>query len=182
MGWFDEDTRTDAERAWDAYTKASGRLAVAQRELFETDPLPAVRKALAGGDGTGLFAALDLLTQVGWNRPQLVRAVLPELYSCSLSLGRPGIFARLVLGRLSRAGERYTRGMEAEIGALMEATLRDEGDDALALRALGLLLEDIDSPALIARLREFARASSDEDVRELAEEYPEDEHPPPPGG
>ncbi|MFD3525525.1 hypothetical protein [Streptomyces sp. NPDC058653] len=177
MGWFDTDTGTDAERAWAAYVKASDKLAGARRELFETDALPLVRDALAGGGD--LLTALHLLMDVGWQRPELVRAVLPELYECSLSMGRAGIFARLVLGRLSRAGERYTDGMYEQVGGLMEATLREEGDDALTLRALAALLEDIGAMGLIARLREFGRLSPDVDVRELMEEYPEDEYPPP---
>ena len=61
------------------------RTAEAKRVLFETGPLPAVQKALNGG---GIpFAALHPLHHVGWDRPELIRAVVPELYSCSLSLG-----------------------------------------------------------------------------------------------
>ncbi|MFD3484104.1 hypothetical protein [Streptomyces sp. NPDC058665] len=178
MGRSDTDSGTDEERAWDAYVRASDELSSARRRLFETDPLPLVRKELTGGPG--LFAALNLLMDVGWNRPRLVRALVPELYASSLSLGRAGVFARLVLRRLARSGDPCTEGLHEEIGELMERTLREEGDDSLALRALGMLLEDIGATELIARFRQFGLASADADVRELiTEDYPEDEFPAP---
>jgi hypothetical protein len=177
MGWFGKDEKSEAEEAWDDFVRASYKRSKAMRELFETDPLPAVRKALSGGGE--LFAALDLLMDVGWDRPELVRAVVPELYSSSLSLGRPGIFARLVLRRLSGSGREYAEGLHAELAPLTAATLREEVTDVFAMQALKMLLDDVGALDLQGQWLEAVRASPDVDVRELAEDY-EDENPEPP--
>ncbi|MFF1445619.1 hypothetical protein [Streptomyces sp. NPDC058295] len=99
MAWFCKEEKSEAEDAWDDYVRASNSYSKARRVLFETDPLPALRKALNGGGD--LFAPLHLLKDVGWDRPELAQVVVLELYACSLGLGPPGIFARLVLRRLS---------------------------------------------------------------------------------
>ncbi|GAA3823761.1 hypothetical protein ACFS5L_33495 [Streptomyces phyllanthi] len=166
-----EEEKSEAEEAWDDFVRASDRYSEARRALFETDPLPAVRKAL--NDGGDMFAALDLLMDVGWNRPELVRAVVPELYSCSLSLGRPGIFARLVLRRLSGSGPEYAEALHAELAPLTAATLREEVTDVFAMQALAMLLDDVGASDLLGRWREAVLASPDVDVRELAEDYGE---------
>ncbi|WP_230194485.1 hypothetical protein [Streptomyces coriariae] len=43
----------------------------------------------------------------------MAQAVVPELYACSLSLELPGIFARLVLRRLSGSGHAYAEALHA---------------------------------------------------------------------
>jgi hypothetical protein len=63
----------------------------------------------------------------------------------------------------------------------MAATLRDaeKTTGVFAMRGLVFLLEDVNDPALIAQWRKTVLASPEEDVREIAEEYPEDEYPEP---
>lgn len=178
MAWFCKEEKSEAEDAWDDYVRASNTYSTARRMLFETDPLPAVRKALNGGGD--LFAALHLLKDVGWDRPRLVQAVVPELYACSLSLGPPGIFARLVLRRLSGSGHAYAKALHAGLAPLTAATLREEVTDVFAMQALAMLLDDVGALGLLGQWREAARASPDVDVRELAEDYGEEEHPEPP--
>lgn len=178
MGWFWKEEKSEAEDAWDDFVRANDTYSEAKQVLFETDPLPAVRNAL--NDGGDLFAALQLLKDVGWNRPELVQAVVPELYSCSLSLGRPGIFARLVLRRLSGSGHTYAEALHTELVPLTAATLREEATDEFSMRALAFLLDDVGALDLLGQWREAARASPDVGVRELAEEYGEDEYPEPP--
>lgn len=178
MGWFGKEEKSEAEEAWDDFVRASNKRGKAMRELFETDPLPAVRKALNGGGE--MFAALDLLKDVGWSRPELVGAVVPELYSCSLSLGPPGIFARLVLRRLSASGQEYAEGLHAGLAPLTAATLREEVTDVFAMQALEMLLDDVGALDLHGQWLEAVRASPDVDVRELAEDYEEEENPEPP--
>jgi hypothetical protein len=111
------EDRTEEEEAWERYVRACDTYFKARRLLFDTDPLPFVRAALQ--DGGELFVALHLLEDVGWNRPELVKAVVPELYPYTLSLGRPGIFSRLVLGRLSRAGTAYAEDLHARPAPLV---------------------------------------------------------------
>ncbi|MEV6959389.1 hypothetical protein AB0M97_09330 [Streptomyces sp. NPDC051207] len=167
LSWLWEDGKSQEEEAWDCFVEACGEYGEARRRLFETDPLPSVRKALAGGDGR--FAALQLLRDVGWDRPELVQAVVPELYACSLGLGPPGIFARLVLRRLGESGHRYAEDLPTQLAPLVAATLREEVTDVFAMNALGMLMDDVGDPALLARWREAVSASPDEDVRELLE-------------
>jgi hypothetical protein len=186
MGWFGKGDERDADSIWDSYAQAGDDLfharsdlaeaeqqyADARRKLCEIDLLPVLQKALKQYS----LSALGLLVEVGEEQPELVRALIPELYDCSLGIGKPDILARGVLRRLSTSGSLHT-----ELVPLVAATLRDaeKTTDVFAMRGLVFLLEDVNDPALIAQWRKTVLASPEEDVREIAEEYPEDEYPEP---
>ncbi|MFI1395963.1 hypothetical protein [Streptomyces sp. NPDC020681] len=186
MGWFGKSDERDSDTIWNSYVQAGDdlyqakcelaeaeqRYADAERELFGIDLLPVLRKALRKYS----LSALGLLGEIGEEQPELVRALIPELYACSLGIGKPDILARGVLRTLSRSGS-----LHAELVPLVTATLRDteRTTDVFAMRGLAFLLEDVNDPALLGRWRRTVLVSADEDVREIAEDYPEDEFPEP---
>ncbi|GGP97392.1 hypothetical protein [Streptomyces roseolilacinus] len=194
MSWFDtlldglfgDDEGSEAQRAWREHEEAEHerhqarselreaeeRYAAAVSRLLATDPVPVLREALDTGRHS--LRALNLLRQVGADHPDLVRALLPELYGCCLSIGKPGIFGREVVRTLSR-----TTDLHDDLAPLVAATLRDEDEvtDVFAMRGLVMTLDDIGDTRLMDQWRRAALASTDPDVREIVEEYPPDEAP-----
>ncbi|MFI6932010.1 hypothetical protein [Streptomyces sp. NPDC050287] len=136
--------------------------------------MPVLRESLRAGRGS--LAVLNLLREVGGDRPDVVHALLPELYEYCLSVNKPGIWGREVVRTLAASVP-----LHDELAPLVDRTLRDEVTDVFAMRALGMLLDDIDNTdgtdtaALPARWRRAVLASPDADVREIAEEYPADD-------
>ncbi|QIQ03202.1 hypothetical protein [Streptomyces liangshanensis] len=170
--WWESVTEWTPEDVWTDFLGKRRKYERVKEELLGTDLLPVLRKALADGDSS--YAVFSLVEEEAGDRPELFRELVPDLYPYTLSLGPPGIFSRRALRALSRPGTPH-----AELAPLVAATLRDEVTDVFAMRALAMLLEDVNDLTLLARWREAALTSPDEDVRELPDEYPESEYPPP---
>ncbi|WP_405608352.1 hypothetical protein [Streptomyces sp. NBC_00076] len=189
MGWFGSGDESGGERLWRAYLEADHLRFVAEERLREVEQdRAAARQRLLGSDvvpvlreslrtGRGSLAVLDLLRDVGTDRPDVVQSLLPELYECCLSVNKPGIWGREVVSALAGSV-----AVHDEIAPLVERTLVDEVTDVLAMRALAMLLDNLGDAALMARWRRAALASPDVDVREIVEEYTagEDTQPPVP--
>jgi hypothetical protein len=192
VGWFGNGDESGGERLWRAYLEADHlrfvaeeRLRAAEQDrvtarerLLGSDVGPVLRESLRAGRGS--LAVLDLLRDVGTDRPDVVQSLLPELYECCLSVNKPGVWGREVVSTLAGSV-----AVHDELAPLVERTLVAEVTDVLAMRALVMLLDDLGDAALMARWRRAVLASPDVDVRELAEEYPaeEDTRPPvPPDG
>ncbi|WSQ07150.1 hypothetical protein OG604_05060 [Streptomyces sp. NBC_01231] len=178
MGWFGSGDESGGERLWRAYLEADHlrfvaeeRLrgveqdrAAARQRLLGSDVVPVLRESLRTGRGS--LAVLDLLRDVGTDRPDVVQSLLPELYECCLSVNKPGIWGREVVSALAGSV-----AVHDELAPLVERTLVDEVTDVLAMRALVMLLDDLGDAALMTRWRRAALASPDVDVREIVEEY-----------
>lgn len=116
---------------------------------------------------------LDLLREVGGDHPDLVLALLPELYDCCLGINKTSIWGREILHVLGR-----TTDLHDALAPLVTRTLgdKDEREDLEAMNGLGMLLDGLGDTALLARWHKAVRASQDPDVRELADAYePDDE-------
>ncbi|MEU0076033.1 hypothetical protein ABZ027_41910 [Streptomyces sp. NPDC006332] len=178
MGWFGSGDESGGERLWRAYLEADHlrfvaeeRLrdveqdrAAARERLLGSDVVPVLRESLRSGRGS--LAVLDLLRDVGTDRPDVVRGLLPEVYECCLSVDKPGVWGREVLSTLAGSV-----AVHDDLAPLVERTLVDKVTDVLAMRALVMLLDDLGDAPLTARWRRAALASTDLGVRELAEEY-----------
>ncbi|WP_030665440.1 hypothetical protein [Streptomyces cellulosae] len=179
MRWFGSGDDSGGERLWRAYLEADHVRFIVEERLREAEEERAeIRKRLLGSDvvpvlgeslraGRGSLAVLNLLREVGAERPDVVHALLPELYECCLSINKPGIWGREVVRTLAASV-----ALHDELTPLVDRTLRDEVTDVFAMRALVMLLDDIGATALLARWRRAVLASPDVDVREIAEEYP----------
>jgi hypothetical protein len=179
VGWFGSGDESGGERLWRAYLEADHLRFVAEERLREVEQdRAAARQRLLGSDvvpvlreslrtGRGSLAVLDLLRDVGTDRPDVVQSLLPELYECCLSVNKPGIWGREVVSALAGSV-----AVHDELAPLVERTLVDEVTDVLAMRALVMLLDDLGDAALMARWRRAALASPAVDVREIVEEYP----------
>ncbi len=179
MRWFGSGDDSGGERLWRAYLEADHVRFIVEERLREAEEKRAeIRKRLLGSDvvpvlreslraGRGSLAVLNLLREVGADRPDVVHALLPELYECCLSINKPGIWGREVVRTLAASV-----ALHDELAPLVDRTLRDEVTDVFAMRALVMLLDDIGATALLARWRRAVLASPDVDVREIAEEYP----------
>ncbi|MFF0160764.1 hypothetical protein ACFYRY_25005 [Streptomyces sp. NPDC005263] len=192
MGWFGSGAESGGERLWRAYLEADHLRFVAEERLREveqdraaarerllgSDVVPVLRESLRSGRGS--LAVLDLLRDVGTDRPDVVHHLLPEVYECCLSVNKPGLWGREVLSTLAGSV-----AVHDDLAPLVERTLVDKVTDVLAMRALVMLLDDLGDAALKARWRRAVLASTDLGVRELAEEYPSGEdtqRPVPPDG
>ncbi|MEU6803047.1 hypothetical protein [Streptomyces neyagawaensis] len=193
MSWFDhmmdklEDVLEagDPDRLWTDYLGASHdvyiaeealreaeeKLAAARERALEGDLAPALKKEMRRGRHT--LSVLDLLREVGGDHPDLVLALLPELYDCCLGINKTSIWGREILRVLGR-----TTDLHDALAPLVTKTLgdEDEREDLEAMNGLGMLLDDLGDTALLARWHEAVRTSRDPDVRELADAYePDDE-------
>ncbi|MDH6622467.1 hypothetical protein M2271_000254 [Streptomyces sp. LBL] len=182
MRWFGSGDDSGGERLWRAYLEADHVRFLVEERLREADEERAeIRERLLGADvvpvlreslraGRGSLAVLNLLRDVGADRPDVVHALLPELYACCLSVNKAGIWGREVVRTLAGSV-----ALHDDLAPSVDRTLRDEVTDVFAMRALVMLLDDIGDTALMARWRRAALASPDVDVRDIAEEYPADE-------
>jgi hypothetical protein len=169
----------DVYVAEEALREAEEKLTAARERALEGDLAPALKKEMRRGRHT--LSVLDLLREVGGDHPDLVLALLPELYDCCLGVNKTSIWGREILRVLGR-----TTDLHDALAPLVNGTLNDDDElsDVFAMNGLGMLLDDIGDTRLLTRWREAVRTSPDADVRDLADDDEPDEETPEeaPGG
>lgn len=152
--------------AWARLVRAEHDYLLARQEILDADPVAALRAVFASGRDQR--TALRLLDGLAANRPDLVVALLPEVFEASLSLEKDGMLARQLLARLS------AKARDAALEPLVAQQIASPDPDRWEeLRALAMLLEDLGRLDLLAELKNAVRDSPSEDLRDIAEDFPE---------
>jgi hypothetical protein len=147
------------ERAQDAYLRA-GDVFLAGK------PVEELREVFARGHGH--HAALRLISDRAPDRPELVQELLPELFNAALDINPYAERARCVIAGL-RPDLR-----DSQLEALASREIANPHPDRWAhLRGLAMLLEQVGRFDILGLLQDAVRDSPDEDLRWIAEEFPE---------
>ncbi|MCP2169675.1 hypothetical protein [Goodfellowiella coeruleoviolacea] len=155
-----------ADPAWARLVRAEHDYLVARQEILDADPVATLRAVFASGRDQR--TALRLLDGLAAGRPDLVVALLPEVFEAALSLEKDGMLARQLLARLT--GPERDQALEP----LVAGQIGDPDPERWAeLRALATLLEELGRLDLLERLKDAVRDSPSEDLRDIAEDFPE---------
>jgi hypothetical protein len=149
------------ERAAGTYTNA-GDLILADKEKG----IERLRAVFASGQGHG--TALQLICDQGPDRPDVVQALLPELFKAALGITPHSSRARYILAGL-RPDMR-----DAQLEALAGREISNPDPDRWSeLRGLAMLLEQVGRLDILAYLKDAVRDSPEEALRWIAEDFPE---------
>jgi len=155
------------EKKWKALQSAAAEYYRAGDDLLEgDDAVDVLREVFASGRSQ--HAALRLIHDRAPDRPELVRALLPELFHSALGDGPFANRARWVLAGL-RAD---MRDPQLEKLAAREIDHADP-ERWEELRALAVLLEQVGRLDLLERLKDAVRDSPEEALQWIAEDFPE---------
>ena len=157
------DWHITGEPDWDELVRARTQYRTQRARLFSPayDPVPLLQAALAS-TSTGHIAAQEL-GAVAEHRPDLIRALIPELFLRSLGVHAICGTARRALGVL-RAED-----LEPKLRPLVVEFLADPAHEWEEFSGLVMLLEDLGLNDLLEQVKTAARGSSNQDVRDVAD-------------
>jgi hypothetical protein len=148
------------DRAADAYLRA-GDVVLADHKAVET-----LREMFAAGRGH--HTALRLIGDRAPDRPELVQALLPELFNAALDINPYAARARFILAGL-RPDQR-----DPQLEALAGREIANPDPDRWAqLRGLAMLLEQVGRLDMLELLKDALRDSPEEALVWIAEDFPE---------
>jgi hypothetical protein len=146
--------------AWAAYVEAEGRMHAARMRLMKLDVAEVLPAALHSFDGRG--AALRLLD--GLPSSWTDRFVADLLRLAIVTHPEIGTTRRLLA---SADPDR----IDESIGPFTERVIADPASTWEEYRRLAELLDELGRAGLLRRLVEAAQASSDPDIREVADDF-----------
>ncbi|HEX6345166.1 hypothetical protein [Umezawaea sp.] len=155
------------DKRWKALQRAAAEHDRAADALLGGDDAVEVLRAVFAS-GLSQHAALRLIHDRAPDRPELVRALLPELFDSALGEGPFANRARWVLAGLRPD----MRDPQLEKLAAREIANPDP-ERWEELRALAVLLEQIGRFDLLERLKDAVRDSPEEALHWIAEDFPE---------
>ncbi|MFG6200485.1 hypothetical protein [Nonomuraea sp. JJY05] len=152
---------------WDDLVRADQDYQEARERVFAGDPVPALRESLALSIPTppGRETALRVLDEYGRARPNVVRALVPELFELALGQDWRSERVRVVLSRLDAAV------LERELKPIIKAFVRETERDAADYWGAIALLVKAGLRPLLDRVLRAAQASDDEDTRVVAQHW-----------
>ena len=148
---------------WDELVRARTQYLTQRARLFSPayDPVPLLRAALAS-TSTGHIAVQEL-ESMAEHRPDLIRALIPELFLRSLGVHAICGTARRALGALS------TEELEPKLRPLVAEFLADPAHEWEQFSGLVTLLEDLGIRDRLEQVKTVARGSSNQDIRNVAD-------------
>jgi hypothetical protein len=156
------DWHITGEPDWDELVRARTQYFTQRARLFSPayDPVPLLRAVLVSRS-TGHIAVQEL-GEMAEHRPDLIRALIPELFSYSLGVNPICGTARRALGVLS------AEDLEPKLRPLVAEFLADPAHEWEEFSGLVMLLEDLGIRDLLEQVKTVARGSSNQDVRDVA--------------
>ncbi|MBE1470563.1 hypothetical protein [Kibdelosporangium phytohabitans] len=153
-------------RAWEALGRADEAYGATRDAVLRDEPVGRLREAFASGSGDRL--ALRFLGYIAPTRPDIVQELIPELFDYCLGMDPYATRARYLLAGL-RPDQRDSR-----LEPLVSARVADPDPESdTELRALAMTLEQIGRLDWLERLKDAVRDSPSEDLRGIAEDFPE---------
>lgn len=161
----DSDGFLVGEPDWDELVRTRNAYLLQRMLLFSpnNDPAPLLRTALASNTAN---VAIDELDRIAEHRPELVRALVPDLFPHTLGLHPICGKARGILHILDPTELRPL------LAPPVDAFLADPDMGWQEFRGLAMLLDRPGLNDLLARITTAAAESDDLDVREVAEDFP----------
>ncbi|CAM3770139.1 hypothetical protein KIPE111705_24210 [Kibdelosporangium persicum] len=156
-----------ADKAWKALERATASYREAgDAVLAGADPVETLRAIFASGRSH--HTAVRLIGDRAADRPELVQALLPELFDTALGESPIAARARYILAGL-RADMR-----DPQLEALASREIADPDPDRWEeLRALAVLLEQVGRLDILEFLKDAVRDSPEEALRWIAEDFPQ---------
>ncbi|MBP2323728.1 hypothetical protein JOF56_004113 [Kibdelosporangium banguiense] len=157
-----------SDDAWQSLQDANDQYLSAGEAALADDAAGTLRAVFASGRGH--YAALRLLGDRASDSPELAQELMPELFSAALGINPYAARARFILAGLPP----HLRDSRLEALARQEIANPDPDPDRWAdLRGLAMLLEHVGRLDLLEVLKDAVRDSPDEDLRDIAEDFPE---------
>ncbi|RSM85427.1 hypothetical protein DMH04_16865 [Kibdelosporangium aridum] len=155
-----------ADKAWKALEKATASYRDAGDAVLATDAVETLRAVFASGSSH--HAAIRFIGDRAVERPELVQALLPELFDTALGDSPIAARARYILAGL------WPSMRDPQLEALAAREIANPDPDRWEeLRALAVLLEHIGRLDLLEALKDAVRDSPEEALRWIAEDFPQ---------
>lgn len=154
-------------KVWKALERATNSYLLAGDAVLDDDnAVQTLRDVFASG--SSLHTALRLVGDRAPDRPELVRALLPELFAAALGITPYADRARSILAGL-RPDMR-----DSQLEALASREIANPDPERWAeLRGLAMLLEQIDRMDMLEMLKDAVRDSPEETLRDIAADFPD---------